>query len=139
MDARQEPAAQPGSSQAHEVLRQKVAELSTVSKDVERLTRQLSGATNISQVGMLKERIDSLSGTQRRLVMDIVELCAAVPDLQQKFLQLDRQLESVRQQVNDASQMDELERLRAQIDPLVSEWAESFQELVMRTLQGAPG
>jgi predicted nucleic acid-binding Zn-ribbon protein len=110
-----------------------------VSKDVERLTRQLSGATNISQVGMLKERIDSLSGTQRRLVMDIVELCAAVPDLQQKFLQLDRQLESVRQQVNDASQMDELERLRAQIDPLVSEWAESFQELVMRTLQGAPG
>jgi hypothetical protein len=115
-------------------LREKVRELSTVSGDLEMLTRQLARPHSTVQVGLLHERMDQLTKKQRTLVLDIARTC---PDdaMQARFDGLDRRLEALRAEVQETRDGAELERYRAEIDPLVDEWARLFQDMVVVTLQ----
>lgn len=123
-------------SMTREALKEKVRELANLSRDLENLTRQMSGATSTIQVTLLKERMDQLTVGQRKLVEEIAE-CCPFPDLKSRFDDLDMRLESVRRQVKDCKESDVLETLRQEIDPLVEQWAEVFQQLVVATLQSA--
>lgn len=114
-------------------LREKVRELSSVSRDIELLTRQVAAAQSTMQVGFLNERIDALTVDQRRLVEEVTALC---PESETKtgFLVLDEKLESVRRQVKECKSTTRLEELRVEIDPIVEEWAAVFQQVVTDAL-----
>jgi len=116
-----------------EAIKDKVRELANLSRDLENLTRQMGAAVSTVQVGFLQERVDQLSATQRKLIEEIAASCPDA-ELQTRFSGLDRRLESVRKQVKESKKADELEQLKAEIDPLVEQWAELFQELVIVTI-----
>ncbi len=126
----------PANSPTREAIKEKVRELANLSRDLEVLTRQLGAASSTVQVGFLKERVDQLTATQRKLIGEIAVCC---PDLELKaeFEGLDTRLETVRQLVKDCKDGEELETLRQEIDPLVERWADTFQRLVVATVQGA--
>lgn len=115
-------------------LREKVRDLATVSGDLEMLTRQLAHPHSTVQVGLLHERMDQLTKNQRKLVQDIASQCPDA-DRRSRFEALDRRLESLRAEVQETRDASELERYRAEIDPLVDEWARVFEGLVVHTLQ----
>lgn len=126
----------PVSDVAREAIREKVGELSSLSRELEQLTKQMSAAQSTLQVGFLKERVDQLTTVQNRLVKEIAQECPESA-LKSKFDGLDRRLRAVRTEVQEAKKADDLKRLREEIDPLVDEWAQVFQELVVGVL-GAP-
>ena len=113
--------------------REKVRELSTVSRDIELLTRQVGAAQFTMQVGFLNDRIEALTVQQRKLVVEIAAQCTDEA-LRSEFEDLDRRLESVRAQVKDCKAPERLEELRETIEPLVERWADLFQRLVVATL-----
>ncbi|MBM3465114.1 MAG: hypothetical protein FJX76_23690 [Armatimonadetes bacterium] len=116
-----------------DAIREKVRELATISLDLTNLTRQMGAAVSTVQVGFLKDRVDSLTAQQRRLIGEIAASCPD-PELKATFDGVDRRLETMREQVKDCKESDELETLRAEIDPLVDQWAELFQQLVIVTI-----
>lgn len=118
-----------------QALREKVRELSTVSGDLEMLTRQLARPHSTVQVGLLHDRMDQLTRKQRGLVQDIAQQCPE-EGMRTRFEGLDKRLQSLRAQVQETRDAAELERYRTEIDPLVDEWAKAFEGLVVFTLQG---
>lgn len=116
-------------------LREQVRELATVSGDLEMLTRQLARPHSTIQVGLLHDRMEQLTRKQRGLVRDIAAQCPEAA-MRTRFEGLDKRLESLRAQVQETRDPAELERFRGEIDPLVDEWAQVFESLVVFTLQG---
>lgn len=117
-----------------EALRDKVRELATVSADIEMLTRQLAHPHSTVQVGFLKGRMDELIEIQRAMVVDIVSRCPRTTT-RSRFEALDDRLQSLRSAVRDSRDATRLEEIRQQIDPLVDEWAQVFQDLVTLALK----
>ena len=126
----------PVSDTVREAIREKVRELSNLSRELEQLTKQMSAAQSTLQVGFLKDRVDQLTTVQNRLVKEITHDCPDSP-VRSRFEELDRRLQAVRGEVQEAKKADELKRLREEIEPLVDEWAQVFQELVVGVL-GSP-
>ena len=119
-----------------EMLRGKVRDLSTISGDLEMLTRQLASPHSSVQVGLLHERMEQLTAQQRRLVKEIAGQCALL-EVTARFEALDTRIEALRTRVQGSRDPEELEQLRVEIDPLVDEWAQLFQEIVLTALQSA--
>lgn len=139
MDAGSGPAARTSKGDGaarigKDALREKIHELATISGDLELLTRQLSRPQSNMQVSLLRERMEQLTQTQRSLVLGITVHC---PDeaMRARFDQLDRGLEAMRSDLQQTNDNAEVERIRQQIDGLVDEWGQAFQDMVVFTLK----
>lgn len=117
-----------------EAIRERVRELATVSGDVDLVTRQLARPLSTMQVGLLNDRLEQLTRRQQTLVAELAAECADAA-MRTRFAELDGRLVTLRKTVQETRDAAELERCRAEIDPLVDEWAQLFQDIVIYILQ----
>lgn len=119
-----------------EEIRSKIEKLATLSKDLETQVKLQSKAANIVAAEQYKRKVSELTEQQNVMMNELVSLH---PDsaTQERFRELQAQVDSYQAQIRSTRSMDELRQLESQLDQVINEFVHHFQKTVA-DLMGAP-
>ena len=117
-------------------IRQRIEQLATLSKELEIAAKLQANAPNIVAAEQFKRKVTELTESQGRMMRELVAMHPD-PEAQQRYASLQQQVDEAQQKVRATRSMEDLKKLEASLDQLVSAYVHHFQTVVAE-LMGAP-
>lgn len=110
-------------------IREKLKELSEVSRDLDRHSQLARSASHPVQAQQVRKRIDELTAQQNALMNELV---SQHPSEERKanYQKLGSQLDTLKEEIRGCEDKEKLVELEAKIEEMIDSWIHSFQIIV---------
>jgi hypothetical protein len=110
-------------------IRERLKELSEVSRDLDRHTQMSRSASHPVQAQQVRKRIDELTERQTTLMNGLVAEHSS-QERQAEFAKLSARLDSLRDDIRGCEDKEKLAELESQIEATIDSWVHAFQVIV---------
>lgn len=110
-------------------IREKLKELSEVSRDLDRHSQMSKTASHPVQAQQVRKRIDELTEQQNGMMNQLVSQHPS-PERQAHYQQLGAKVETLKEEIRGCEDKERLADLEAQIESTVDDWIHAFQVIV---------